>query len=732
MLKFSGRARYSPKKPKGRTMRELWQKLLLLMTLTAMCSWHVSAAELFSPEPLAANLQPPQAQKIPKTLIEHGDRRIDNYFWLRDESRANPNVLRYLQDENRYTNAVLEPYSAQYDALYREMVGRMSPEDRSVPYQRNGYRYQDVYLSGKNFAVTQRQPLAGSTVWQTLIDGNLRAAGQAYYRVGGLEISQDNQMMAVAEDTQGRRQYRISLRNLHNGQWLTDVIENTSGNMLWSNDGLTLFYVRNHPQTLVPYQVYRHRVGTPLTQDQLVYQENDGGFYLSLSRSASDRYLLITLSASTSSEVRLLDADQADTPPVLFTARQPNVEYYLDHFNDTFYLRSNRENANFGLYQTNAMGHSWQPLVAPQPNKMIEGFTLFKDWLVVAERSDGLSQMRKINWKSHAEDTLPFDDASYMAWLGYNPEPQSDRLRYGYSSMTTPTSTYEWDLSSGKRTLLKRQEVKNTQPQDYHSERIWITARDGVKVPVSLVYNKKMFKAKQSPLLVYGYGAYGMSMDPAFSANRLSLLDRGFVFAMIHVRGGGELGQQWYEQGKLANKPNSFNDFIDATHGLVERGFGQPGRLYAMGGSAGGLLVGAVMNQQPELFNAIVAQVPFVDVVTTMLDDTLPLTLGEYDEWGNPHRLADYQQMKAYSPYDNIKPMRYPNLLVTTGLNDSQVQYWEPAKWIAKLRENQLGTGKLLLLTDMQAGHGGKSGRLKRVENTALEYNFILAVDNQR
>ena len=713
-------------------MRELWQKLLLLMTLTAMCSWHVSAAELFSPEPLAANLQQPQAQKIPKTLIEHGDRRIDNYFWLRDESRANPNVLRYLQDENRYANAVLEPYSAQYDALYREMVGRMSPEDRSVPYQRNGYRYQDVYLSGKNFAVTQRQPLAGSTVWQTLIDGNLRAAGQAYYRLGGLEMSQDNQMMAVAEDTQGRRQYRISLRNLHNGQWLSDVIENTSGNMLWSNDGRTLFYVRNHPQTLVPYQVYRHRVGTPRAQDQLVYQENDGGFYLSLSRSASDRYLLITLSASTSSEVRLLDADQADTPPVLFTARQPNVEYYLDHFNDTFYLRSNRENANFGLYQTNAMGHSWQPLVAPQPNKMIEGFTLFKDWLVVAERSDGLSQIRKINWKSHAEDTLPFDDASYMAWLGYNPEPQSDRLRYGYSSMTTPTSTYEWDLSSGKRTLLKRQEVKNTLPQDYHSERIWITARDGVKVPVSLVYNKKMFKAKQSPLLVYGYGAYGMSMDPAFSANRLSLLDRGFVFAMIHVRGGGELGQQWYEQGKLANKPNSFNDFIDATHGLVERGFGQPGRLYAMGGSAGGLLVGAVMNQQPELFNAIVAQVPFVDVVTTMLDDTLPLTLGEYDEWGNPHRLADYQQMKAYSPYDNIKPMRYPNLLVTTGLNDSQVQYWEPAKWIAKLRENQLGTGKILLLTDMQAGHGGKSGRLKRVENTALEYNFILAVDNQR
>lgn len=697
-----------------------WHHALLALLVTIL-SWQTAA------EP-----QPPVAAVVPKVLTEHNDRRIDNYFWLRDDSRSEPKVLRYLQAENQYADAVLRPYQALRETLYQEMVSRMKPEDSSVPYQRNGYRYQDVYLAGKDFALTQRQPLGGKLIWQTLLDGNQRAAGHAYYRLGGIAISQDNHMMAVAEDFQGRRQYRLSLRNLHNGAWLTDVIENTSGNMLWSNDGSSLFYVRNHPQTLMPYQVYQHRIGTPLAQDRLIYQENDGAFYLTLSRLTSDRYLAITLGSNTTSEVHLLDADHPDAQPVLFAARRSGVEYYLDHFNSTFYLRSNHENANFGLYQAKNNHDVWQPLVAPQNDNMVEGFALFQNWLVVAERRDGLSQIRKINWKTHAEQTLDFDDASYMAWLGYNPDSQTHQLRYGYSSMTTPTSTYAWDLNSGQRTLLKRQEVKNSHPADYHSERLWITARDGVKVPVSLVYNQKMFKAKQSPLLVYGYGAYGMSMDPAFSAHRLSLLDRGFVFAMVHVRGGGELGQQWYQQGKLANKPNSFNDFIDATQGLVARGFGQPGRLYAMGGSAGGLLVGAVMNQHPELFNAVVAQVPFVDVVTTMLDDSLPLTLGEYEEWGNPHLLADYQRMKSYSPYDNIKPMHYPNLLVTTGLHDSQVQYWEPAKWVAKLRANQLGSGKILLLTDMQAGHGGKSGRLKRLENTALEYSFILAADRQQ
>ncbi|WNJ77480.1 S9 family peptidase [Cedecea neteri] len=702
-------------------MEKLWKATPLLLVCSLSARWAIADVP-----------QPPATPKIPHQLIEHGDVRVDNYFWLRDDSRSNAKVLRHLEDENNYSREVLKPSAVLTDRLYREMVARMSPENRSVPFQRNGYRYQDVYLAGQEYAVSQRQPVGGEGDWQTLVDGNLRAKGQAYYQRSGLVVSQDNQMMAIAEDTTGRRQYRLSLRDLNSGQWLPDEIENTSGNMVWSNDGRYLFYLRNNPQTLVPSQVWRHRPGTPVAEDVLVYQETDGGYYLGLSRSASDRYLIITLSASTSSEARLIDADKPETPPVLFATRRPGIEYYLDHFEGEFYLRANQESANFGLYKSHAPGDKWLAVVAPDANKMVEGFTLFKDWLVVAERRDGLSQIRKINWLSHSEQTLQFDDASYMAWLGYNPEPQAGKLRYGYSSMTTPTSTYEWDLASGERTLLKRQEVNNTSPQNYHSERIWVTARDGVKVPVSLVYNKKMFKPAHSPLLVYGYGAYGMSMDPAFSANRLSLLDRGFVFAIVHVRGGGELGQQWYQQGKLENKPNSFNDFLDATHGLVKLGFGQAGRLYAMGGSAGGLLMGNVINQQPTLFNAVVAQVPFVDVVTTMLDESLPLTVGEYDEWGNPHRETDYLRLKSWSPYDNVKPSHYPNLLVTSGLNDSQVQYWEPAKWVAKLRDNQRGPGKILLLTDMQAGHGGKSGRIKRLENTALEYSFILEADKQR
>jgi oligopeptidase B len=702
-------------------MEKLWKATPLFIA----CSLYASCAAADMP-------RPPATEKIPHQLIEHGDIRVDNYFWLRDDSRSDAKVLRHLEDENNYARQALQPAAELTEKLYQEMVARMSPENRSVPFQRNGYLYQDVYLAGQDYAVSQRQPAGSKKEWQTLVDGNQRAKGQAYYQLSGLVVSQDNQMMAIAEDTAGRRQYRLSLRDLQSGKWLAETIDNTSGNMVWSNDGHSLFYVRNDPQTLVPSQVWRHRPGTPVTEDKLVYQEKDGGFYLGLSRSSSDRYLIITLSASTSSEVRLLDADRPEAPPVLFAVRTPGIEYYLDHFGDDFYLRANQESANFGLYKSHAPGDKWRPVVAPQPGKMVEGFTLFKDWLVVAERQDGLSQIRKISWLNHGEQTLKFDDASYMAWLGYNPDPQSGKLRYGYSSMTTPTSTYEWDLASGERTLLKRQEVNNTDPQDYHSERIWTTARDGVKVPVSLVYNKKMFKPGHSPLLVYGYGAYGMSMDPAFSANRLSLLDRGFVFAIVHVRGGGELGQQWYQQGKLENKQNSFNDFLDATHSLVKQGFGQAGRLYAMGGSAGGLLVGNVINQQPALFNAVVAQVPFVDVVTTMLDESLPLTVGEYDEWGNPHRKADYLRLKSWSPYDNVKPSHYPNLLVTSGLNDSQVQYWEPAKWVAKLRENQQGPGKILLLTDMQAGHGGKSGRIKRLENTALEYSFILEADKQR
>ncbi|RTG34744.1 S9 family peptidase [Serratia marcescens] len=675
-----------------------------------------------------AQPQPPLAERAPKALTAHGETRTDDYYWLRDDSRKERKVLDYLKAENRYTEQMMAPYQKLRATLYQEMLGRMSPDDRSVPYQLNGYRYQESYAAGKDFARYQRQALTGDTPWQTLLDANQRAAGHAYYRLGALDVSLDNRRLAVAEDLQGRRQYRISLREIDSERWSPETLENTSGNMVWANDSQTLFYVRNHPQTLLPYQVYRHQYGTPTAEDKLVYQENDPAFYLSLSRSSSRDYLILTISGNTTSEVRLIDANQPQREPQLFAARQNGREYYLDHYRGEFYLRSNHQDPNFGLYRTAAAGNPWQTLIAPQAQHEVESFSLFRDWLVVQERANGLVQLRQISWDGKTERAIPFDDASYMAWLGYNPEPDSDRLRYGYSAMTTPTRTYEWDLNKGERTLLKQQEVKGVDPSLYHSERIWITARDGVKVPVSLVYRKSLFKNGHNPLLVYGYGAYGMSMDPAFSASRLSLLDRGVVFALAHIRGGGELGQLWYEDGKLFNKQNTFNDFIDVTETLIAQGYGDGKRVFAMGGSAGGLLMGAVINQAPQLFHGVVAQVPFVDVVTTMLDESIPLTTGEYDEWGNPNEQAYYDYIKQYSPYDQVKAQAYPHLLVTTGLHDSQVQYWEPAKWVAKLRELKTDDRQLLLYTDMDAGHGGKSGRFKAYEDIALEYAFILAL----
>lgn len=497
-------------------------------------------------EPLA-----PSAEIIPHPLTAQGETRVDDYYWLRDDSRQNKKVLNYLTAENRYTEQMMQPYKKLRDTLYQEMLGRMSPEDRSVPYQLNGYRYQESYAAGKDFALYQRQFLTADAPWKTLLDANQRAMGQDYYRLAGLEISQDNRQMAIAEDLQGRRQYRISLQDIDSGKWAPEVIENTSGDMAWANDGKTLFYIRNHPQTLLPYQVYRHQSGTPVTDDKLVYQENDGGFYLSLGRSSSRDYVIISISGNTTSEARLIDANQPLNTPVLFAARKNGHEYYLDHYRGEFYLRSNHQSPHFGLYHTAAVDKPWQALIAPQEKNEVEGFTLFRDWLVVKERGEGLVQLRQISWDGKTQRSIPFDDASYMAWLGYNPDPDNQQLRYGYSAMTTPTRTYQWDLNKGERTLLKQQEVKGVDPSQYHSERVWINARDGVKVPVSLVYNKAMFKPGHSPLLVYGYGAYGMSMDPAFSANRISLLDRGFVYALIHVRGGGELGQKLVPTGQV-------------------------------------------------------------------------------------------------------------------------------------------------------------------------------------
>lgn len=698
------------------------------MTLSRLMTL-LTAGTLFVCTTPSAQPVPPVAEKHPHILQMAGESRTDDYYWLRDDSRQNPKVLNYLRAENQYSARMMSGWAALTETLYQEMRARQGEHTESVPYELRGYRYQQRYLPGKDYAQYLRQPVSGNAVWQTLVDASQRAAGHRYYQFGGLEISTDNQQMAVAEDTQGRRQYSISLRNLNTGVWQNNVLQNTSGNMQWSADGQYLFYIRNHPQTLMPYQVFRHKTGTPVSQDALVYEEKDGGFYLGLSRTASDDYLMVVSSGNTSSDVRLIPAGEPLAAPQLFAARRPGVEYYLDHYRGQFYIRSSLHSPHFGLYATPSAGSPWQTLVAPDDQRDLENFALFRHQLVLQVRSQGRVQLEMIGWKTGQTRNVTFDEDSYMAWLGSNPTPDTDKLRYGYSSMTTPTRIYEWDMSTGTRTLLQQKPVEGVDPAHYASQRVMITARDGVQVPVSLVYRKSLFRKGQNPLLAYGYGAYGMSMDPAFGASRISLLDRGFVFALIHVRGGGELGQQWYQQGKLENKANTFNDFIDATHALAQQGFGQPGHLYAMGGSAGGLLMGAVINQQPGLFHAVVAQVPFVDVLTTMSDPTLPLTEGEYEEWGNPAEPAAYQRIKSYSPYDNVHAAAYPNLLVTGGLFDSQVPYWEPAKWAARLRTMNQGSSVILLTTEMAAGHGGKSGRLNRLRNTAQEYSFIIQMD---
>jgi len=677
---------------------------------------------------------PPKAEKRPKTLSIHGEDRVDNYYWLRDDDRANSDVLSYLQAENAYTEQALLPHQALRETLYQEMVARIAQQDHSVPYVKHGYRYQTRYEPGNEYAIYLRQPAAESEQWQTLIDGNERASDSEFYTLGGLDISPDNKLMAVSEDFLSRRQYDIRIKNLQDESWNDDLLKNTAGSE-WANDSQTLYYVRKHKKTLLPYQVYRHTVGTDPKNDQLVYEEKDDTFYVGLDKTTSDQYVIIHLDSTTTSEVLLLDANDPQAKPQVFVPRRKDHEYGLDHYQGHFYIRSNRDIAepkdgkNFGLYKSADNNEaSWQTLIAPREAVMLEGFSLFRDWLVVEEREQGLTNLRQIHWTSGEEKSLNFDDPTYATWLAYNPDPDTSLLRYGYSSMTTPSSLFELDLDTGERALLKQQEVKDFDAANYRSERVWVTARDGVKVPVSLVYRRDTFKPNSNPLLVYGYGSYGSSMDPAFSGSRLSLLDRGFVFALAHIRGGAELGQQWYDNGKLLNKMNTFHDFIDVTKELVAEGYGEAQQVYAMGGSAGGLLMGAVINQAPELYRGIVAQVPFVDVVTTMLDESIPLTTGEYDEWGNPNDKTYYDYILQYSPYDQVKAQDYPNMLVTTGLHDSQVQYWEPAKWVAKLRELKTDDNQLLMYTDMDSGHGGKSGRFKAYEDIALEYAFVLSL----
>ncbi len=674
-------------------------------------------------------MMPPKANKIPHMMTEHGDTRTDNYYWLRDDARKDKQVIDYLNAENAYTESVMATGKTLENTLYNEMVERMAQNDASVPYDYNGYTYQTIYQEGKDFPIYQRKPIGSDGEWEILVDGNERAKGHEFYQLGDLAISPDNKRIAIAEDKEGRRNYTVAYKDLTDNTWKENVLTNISANLVWANDSQTLFYVDKDPQTLLPYQIYRHQYGSDRKQDVKIFEENDDRFYTWMEKSKSEDYILVTIASSTTSEYRLIDANAPQKPMVVFSPRQEGREYYIDHFKGEFYIRSNHESELYGLYKTASIDAPWQTVIAPQPEVDLESFELFNRWLVLEERKQGLVSLRQIDWKTGQSTNIIFDDPVYMAWLSVNPQADSEELRFGYTSMTTPSSTYQWNMQTKEKQLLKQQEVKGFKHDLYESERIWVKAQDGVEVPVSLVYRKDLFKKGENPILVYGYGSYGSSIDPSFSSARLSLLDRGFVYAIVHVRGGGELGKRWYNQGKMEHKVNSFTDFIDATKYLINQGYGAPKHVYAMGGSAGGLLMGAVINMAPELYRGVVAQVPFVDVLTTMLDDSIPLTTGEYEEWGDPANKDVYFRLKSYSPYDNIEAKAYPHLLVTTGLHDSQVQYWEPAKWVAKLRELKTDNNLLLLETNMSAGHGGKSGRFNRLRDTAREYAFILMLE---
>ncbi len=672
-------------------------------------------------------MRPPKARKIPVRLEKHGDVRIDNYYWLRE--RENQEVINYLNEENAYFEAQTKTYKSLEKTLFEEMKVRIKEDDESVPVYENGFYYQTKYLKGKEYPIHLRKKRLTDKP-QVFIDENQLAQAYAYYKLTGLEVSPDNQMVVYGEDTTGRRQYTLRIKNIETGDYLPDEIPNTTGSAIWANDNQTLFYTRKDPVTLRAYRIYKHRLGTPVAQDELVYEEKDEIYDCFVTKSKSNRYIYIASFSTLTTEYRYIDADKPDQTFKIFAARQRGVEYNLFHQKDRFYILTNKDKAtNFKLMQTSVDKtemKNWQEVIPHRTDVMLEDAEIFEDFIVLQEREKGLNKLRIIN--NNSDFYVQFDEETYSLRFGYNPEMKTNKFRYVYNSMTTPSSVIEFDIHSRQKEILKEQEIPEPDfdKSNYKSMRLWVPSRDGKQIAVSVVYHKNTDISRANPLLLYGYGSYGITVDPGFSLTRLSLLNRGFIFAIAHIRGSEYLGRSWYEDGKLLKKKNTFNDFVDVAEYFIKNNYTTPSQLFGMGGSAGGLLMGAVMNQAPELFKGIVAQVPFVDVLTTMLDDSIPLTTGEYDEWGNPNEKKYYDYIKSYSPYDNIEAKEYPNLLVVTGLHDSQVQYWEPAKWVAKLRELKTDDNLLLLHTDMESGHGGASGRYKSLWDTARDYAFVI------
>ena len=682
---------------------------------------------------MSDKLQPPVAKIVPKTLEKHGDKRIDNYYWLNE--RENPEVIDYLNKENEYYQKSTAHTKQLQDELFLEMKGRIKEDDSSVPYFYNGYYYITRYETGKDYPIYARKKGSLDAKEEIMFDCNEMAKGHAYFNLSGLNISEDNKWVAFGVDLVSRRQYTIQIKNLETGEILPVKLENTTGGSTWAGDNKTLFYTRKDAQTLRSDKIYKHTLGTEATADVMVFHEKDDTFGTFVYKEKSKKYLVIGSSSTLTSEYQILESKNPNGEFRVFQKRTRGLEYSISHYGDSFYIVTNKDKAtNFKLMktpETATSAENWKDLIGHRKDVLLEGIEIFKDYLVVEERSNGLNKIQIRPWNGKGEYYLPFESETYTAYTTTNVDFDTEILRYGYQSMATPSSVIDFNMRTQEKKVLKEQEVLGGKfdKNNYIEERIWATATDGTKVPISIVYRKGIKKDGKNPLLLYAYGSYGATMDPYFSSTRLSLLDRGFIYAIAHIRGGEDLGREWYENGKLLKKINTFTDFIDCSRFVIAEKYTSASHLYAEGGSAGGLLMGAIVNMAPELYNGVIAQVPFVDVVTTMLDDTIPLTTGEYDEWGNPNEKAYYDYMLSYSPYDQVKKQDYPNMYVSTGLHDSQVQYFEPAKWVAKLRVMKTNDKQLFLDTNMDAGHGGASGRFEALKELAKEFAFLLDLE---
>ena len=683
--------------------------------------------------------QPPVAKKVKHEMSIHGDTRNDEYYWMRlsDEQKNaeqpdnhTQEVTGYLTAENDYTKKMMSHTEKYQENLFQEIIGRIKQDDSSVPYKDNGYFYIVRYEEGKEHPIYSRKKENLEANEEVMLDGNILAEPYSYYNIGGRSVSTNNKILAYSEDTLSRRIYTIKFKDLETGELLPDIIENTSGGITWANDNQTVFYTRKDA-ALRPFQIFKHKLGTDTSTDELVYEESDETYIAFIYKTKSKKYIVAGSYATLTQEYRILDADKPDGEFKIFEPRNRDakLEYGIAHYDDKWYIRTNLDAKNFRLMETSihATGkENWKETIPHRADVLLEGMDVFKDYLVLSERKNGITNLRVRGWNGN-DHYIDFGEDAYLAYTSVNRDFDTDVLRIGYTSLTTPNSVIDYNMISKEKTVMKETEVVGGyEKSDYQSERIYATARDGVKVPISIVYKKGYKKDGHQPLLLYAYGSYGSSMDPYFSSMRLSLLDRGFAFAIAHIRGGEEMGRHWYEDGKLLKKKNTFTDFIDCADFLIANDYTSSENLFAQGGSAGGLLMGAVINMRPNLWAGVIAAVPFVDVITTMLDESIPLTTGEFDEWGNPKNKEYYDYIKSYSPYDNIENKAYPPMLVTTGLHDSQVQYWEPAKWVAKLRDMKTDNNPLLMDCDMEVGHGGAAGRFKRHKKTAMQYAFLL------